>query len=84
MIPPSSVATTARQAGAGVPDRVGSGIFVLQKLVVRPIDGTTNMFVARSQFPNFFDLKLREAISHGLPSFDCYNLGRVVRQLGVD
>src|SRR5256886_16619010 len=38
----------------------------------------------RSQFPNFFDLKLREAVSHGLPSFDCYSLGSVVRHLGVD
>jgi len=38
----------------------------------------------QSQIPNFFDLKLCEAISHGLPSFDCYNLGGVVRQLGVD
>src|SRR5262249_54205123 len=38
----------------------------------------------RSQFPNFFDLKLREAGSHGLPSFDCYSLGSVVRHLGVD
>ena len=37
-----------------------------------------------SEFPNFFDLKLREAVSHGFPSFDCYNLGSVVRQLGVD
>ena len=36
-----------------------------------------------SQFPNFFDLKLREAVSHGLPSFDCYNLGSVARHLGV-
>src|SRR5207249_1466961 len=38
----------------------------------------------RSQFPNFFDLKLREAVSHGLPSFDCYGLGSVVRHLGVN
>ena len=36
-----------------------------------------------SQFANFFDLKLREAVSHGLPSFDCYNLGSVARHLGV-
>src|SRR5947209_8237005 len=38
----------------------------------------------RSQFPNFFDLKLREAVSHVLPSFDCYGLGSVVRHLGVN
>src|SRR5207244_12715135 len=38
----------------------------------------------RSQFPNFFDLKLREAVSHGLPSFDCHNLRGVFRQFGVD
>src|SRR5437899_12224253 len=38
----------------------------------------------RSQFPNFFDLKLREAVSHSLPSFDCYGLGSVVRHLGVN
>ena len=38
----------------------------------------------RSQFPNFFDLKLREAVSHGLPSFDCYGPGSVVRHLGVN
>src|SRR6516165_8647888 len=38
----------------------------------------------RSQFPDFFDLKLREAVSHGLLSFDCYNLRSVLRQLGVD
>src|SRR4029077_13027105 len=38
----------------------------------------------RLQFPNFFDLKLGEAVSHGLPSFDCYSLGSVVGQLGVD
>src|SRR5437899_2708450 len=38
----------------------------------------------RSQFPNFFDLKLREAVSHGLPSFDYYGLGSVVRHLGVN
>jgi hypothetical protein len=37
-----------------------------------------------SQFPNFFDLKLGKAVSHGLLSFDGYNLGGVVRQLGVD
>jgi hypothetical protein len=38
----------------------------------------------QSQFPNFFDLKLREAVSHGLPSFDCYGLGSIVRHLGVN
>src|SRR5205814_10680681 len=38
----------------------------------------------RSQFPNFFDLKLREAVSHALPSFDCHNLRGIFRQLGVD
>jgi hypothetical protein len=38
----------------------------------------------QSQFPNFFDLKLREAVSHGLLSFDRYDLGSIVRQLGVD
>ena len=38
----------------------------------------------QSQFPNFFDLKLREAVSHGLPSFDRYGFGSVVRYLGVN
>src|SRR5262249_59695966 len=38
----------------------------------------------RSQFPNLFDLKLHEAVSHSLPSFDCYNLRGVLRQLRVD
>src|SRR5438876_1096432 len=38
----------------------------------------------RSQFSNFFNLKLREAVSHGLASFDCYGLGSVVRHLGVN
>src|SRR5215471_15195527 len=38
----------------------------------------------RSQFPNFFDLKLRETTSHGLLSFDCYNLRGVLRQLRIN
>src|SRR5438132_8960170 len=37
-----------------------------------------------SQFSNFFDLKLGEAVAHGLPSFDCYGLGSVVSHLGVN
>src|SRR5262245_31508855 len=37
-----------------------------------------------SQSPNFFDLKLREAVSNGLFAFDCYNLCGVLRQLRVD
>ena len=46
--------------------------------------GVASQLRKRSQFPNSFDLKLREAVSHGLPSFDRYNLRSVVRQLGVD
>jgi hypothetical protein len=38
----------------------------------------------RSQFANFFDLKLHEAISHTLLSLDGYNLRGVLCKLRVD
>jgi hypothetical protein len=44
-----------------------------------------NVFVGeRLQFPNFFDLKLREAVSNTLLSFDGYDLRGVLRKLCVD
>jgi hypothetical protein len=45
-----------------VPDPVGSEVFVLQKLVVRPTDGTTNMFVGTLTTSEF--LRLEVARSH--------------------
>src|SRR6266513_1373466 len=42
------------------------------------------MLVGTITISEFLRLKLREAVSHGLPSFDCYSLGSVVRHLGVD
>ena len=44
------------------------------------VAGDLNVWIDKSRQ----DLKLREAVSHGLPSFDCYGLGSVVRHLGVN
>jgi len=37
-----------------------------------------------SQFPNFFDLKLREAVARSFLSSNCNNLGGVIGQFSID
>jgi hypothetical protein len=56
-----------------------AGSFLISTAHFRSVDSAKNL-----ELRNFFDSKLREAFSHALTSFNCHNLGGVVRQLGVD
>jgi len=43
-----------------VPDLVGSELFVVEVLVVRPTEDSVNVFLEKARtFANFFDLQLR-------------------------
>src|SRR5439155_21759499 len=58
------------------------GKTVLGKVAHRDVANTRKRFEL-SEFPNLFDLQLRESVAHGFLSSDCNDLGGVIRELGI-